>query len=92
MRMTEMKKLAKHLMETCDHYTDFEAKEKIEDLLDELANRFYGGCYTFLKTATTSPGMRGCSFPVAISVYYGEKYHEAKLEEIKLVTPWYEAA
>ena len=29
----EMKKIAKHLKDTCDHFTDFEAKEQLEKFM-----------------------------------------------------------
>lgn len=90
--IAEMKKLAKNLMETCDHYTDFETKEKLNELLAELTERFYTGAYTFIQTATTSPNNRGCSFPEYISIYYGERYHETLSEKIRLTTPWYKAS
>lgn len=90
--ISEMKKLAKTLMETCDHYTDFEAQKKLHELLKELTDRFYAGAYTFIQTATTSPNQRGCSFPEYINIYYGKQYHETLYEQIRLTTPWYKAA
>ena len=90
--ISEMKKLAQGLMETCDHYTDFDAQKKLEDLLDELTARFYAGAYTFIQTATTSPNYRGCSFPEFITICYGSKYHESVHEQIRLTTPWYKKA
>lgn len=90
--ISEMKKLAKNLMETCDHYTDFETQKKLDDLLKELTERFYYGANTFIQTATTCPNGRGCSFPEYISIYYGKQYHETLYEQIRLTTPWYEVA
>ncbi len=90
--ITEMKKLAKNLMETCEHYTDFETKEKLNELLKELTERFYTGAYTFIETATTCPNGRGCSFPEYINIYYGKQYHETLHEQIRLTTPWYKAS
>lgn len=41
-----VKRIAKHLKETCTHYTDFQAKEELEKYIEELATRFgYGKCY-----------------------------------------------
>lgn len=90
--LSEMKKLANGLMQTCEHYTDFEAQEKLDALLKELTDRFYAGAYTFIETAHTIPGGRGCSFPEYINIYYGERYHETLYEQIRLTTPWYKAS
>ncbi len=62
----EMKKIAKHLYETCEHYTDWDAKNRIEELRAEYSNRFAGGEYCYIETETTLPNQRGCSFPVAL--------------------------
>lgn len=42
----EMKKIANHLTETFTHYTDYEAKEKIQNIADEYTKRFYGNSYS----------------------------------------------
>ena len=81
----EMKGLAEHLKKTCDHFTDFEAKEKLEALAEEYKERFgpYKGGF-FLNTRYTLEHLghcRGCSYPVEIEIY-GRDYHTT--EKIKI--------
>ena len=82
----EMRKLAKHLMETCEGYTDFDSQKRLEELAKEYGDRFWGGFEWYIHTETTggrfwnAPG-RGCSFPAKL-VFYCDKYgttHEVKL-------------
>ena len=37
-----MQKEAEHLKETCTHYTDYESKEKLDDIVKEYIDRKYG--------------------------------------------------
>lgn len=50
----EMKKIAEHLKQTCDHFTDYEAEEKLKELAEEYKGRFgpYKGGF-FLNTRHT---------------------------------------
>lgn len=85
--INQMKKLAKSLMETCDHYTDWDAKNEIEGLLKEYKERFWANSY--LMTKTTGEHYRGCSFPAELVCYDHKDMFE--IERITLATPWYEA-
>ena len=62
----EMRKIAAHLYETCEHYTGFDAQHRLEDLLDEYTKRFAISKYTYIKTETMFPNNRGCSFPTVL--------------------------
>ena len=81
----EMKKIAEHLKQTCDHFTDYEAKEKLEALAEEYKERFgpYKGGF-FLNTRYTLEHLgecRGCSYPAELEIY-NSKYHTT--EKIKI--------
>lgn len=84
--INQMKKLANSLMETCDHYTDWDAKNEIEALLKEYRERFWHNSYLFTKT--TCEHYRGCSFPAELVSY--DSKDEYEIERITLATPWYE--
>lgn len=83
----EIKKLACELRETCDHYTDFEKKDRIEECLKELAEVNPSTNY-MIMTATTLPGYRGCSFPSRLCLYSHD--WNTCYKEIVLALPWYE--
>lgn len=85
--IAEMKKLANSLMETCEHYTDWEAKKRIDALLKEYKERFWDNTYMFTKT--TGEHYRGCSFPAELVCY--DHKDQFEIERITLATPWYEA-
>ena len=77
----EMKGLAEHLKKTCDHFTDFEAKEKLEALAEEYKERFgpYKGGF-FLNTRHTLEHLgdcRGCAYPAELEIY-DSKYRTTK--------------
>lgn len=81
----EMKKIAEHLKQTCDHFTDYEAKEKLEALAEEYKERFgpYKGGF-LLNTRYTLERLgecRGCSYPAELEIY-NSKYHTT--EKIKI--------
>ena len=67
-----MKRIAKHLKETCEHYTDFEAKEELESLATEYNKRFgtYKG-FHLIHTKYTLEYLgecRGCTYPNEIEI------------------------
>ena len=64
--LNEIKKLAKQLKKTCDHYTDYETQEKLYALVAEMKERF--GNYYEVSEITT-PG--GCSYPAILRVFSG---------------------
>lgn len=81
----EMKQIAEHLKKTCDNFTDYEAKEKLETLAGEYTERFgpYNGGF-FLNDRYTLEHLgecRGCSYPAELEVFDG-KYHTT--EKIKI--------
>lgn len=81
----EIKGIAEHLKKTCDHFTDYEAKEKLEALAEEYKERFgpYKGGF-LLNTRYTLERLgecRGCSYPAELEIY-NSKYHTT--EKIKI--------
>ena len=81
----EMKELAGHLKDTCDHFTDIEAEEKLNELAEEYKERFgpYKGGF-FLNTKHTLEHLghcRGCSYPAELEIF-NSKYHTT--EKIKI--------
>lgn len=81
----EIKGIAEHLKKTCDHFTDYEAKEKLEALAEEYKERFgpYKGGF-LLNTRHTLENLgecRGCSYPAELEIY-NSKYHTT--EKIKI--------
>ena len=76
----EMKKIAAHLKENCTHYTDYEA----QDRLNELVKEYKGLRYHF----PTSYGIHEemlwtCYYPQSIEIFETEKY--ITIETIKLI-------
>ena len=80
----EMREIAEHLKEACEHFTDFEAKEKLEKLAEEYKNRIapYGGFLINTRYTMEHLGdCRGCSYPAEVEIY-NSKYHT--VEKIKV--------
>lgn len=84
----EMKKIAEHLAETCEHYTDYDAKEQLRYLAKEYCKRFYGVDWTiigegfYFRSAYTIPElMRGCTYPEALVIYN----ENCELADVQLV-------
>ena len=75
-----IKKEARHLAETCEHYTDYESKERIDDLLHELEKRFGGEWFT-CNGYTIPELQRGCTYPNRLIQYIGD----LKTNEINLI-------
>lgn len=72
----EMKKIAKHLEETCNQFTDYEAKDKLNELAQELTNRI--GAKGFIINEV----MRWtCYYPIAIEIY-GHDYRTVRRIEL----------
>ena len=69
-----MRKEAQHLAETCEHYTDHDAKERLEALKIEYTERF---CYwAVIEREYMYPEIkRGCTYPNELIVYdiYGNE-------------------
>ena len=68
--LNRMKKIASHLKETCDHWTDWEAQEEFEALRREYRDRFLGTGHAEINYGYTVPGtFRGCRFPNEMVCY-----------------------
>ncbi len=69
-----MVKEARHLMETTEHYTDFESYDRLNEIAKEYAERFWGTKeFDFKKSYMgdwfwNAPG-RGCSFPTELILF-----------------------
>lgn len=71
--LNRMKKLAKHLAETCDHYTDWDAEHEFEALRREYRSRFWGNGHVEVNKGYTIPElMRGCTYPQELVCYTAE--------------------
>ena len=82
--INEMKEIAEHLKKTCDHYTDYEAEEKLNKLAEDYKNRIAptGGYLINTKYTLEHLGYcRGCSYPAEIEIY-NSKYQT--IEKIKV--------
>lgn len=80
----EMRKIAEQLKDTCIHYTDYDAKNKLAELAEEYIMRKYAiaGVKTasfYIHTATKYT----CSYPVKVEIYGNKKYNT--IEEIELL-------
>lgn len=71
-----MKKIATHLEETCNRYTDYEAKEELEKLATEYKDRIGAKGYWISEEMRWS-----CYYPTKIE-FYGET---RTMKEIKLI-------
>ena len=80
----EMKTLARHLRDTCEHYTDYEALDKLNVLAEEYKERTFAyGFTTNCKYTLDYIGeCRGCSYPVKME-FYDKAYHT--MDIIRLV-------
>ena len=80
----EMKILARHLRDTCEHYTDYEAIDKLNALAEEHKERLfaYGFLINSKYTLEHLGECRGCSYPAEIE-FYNSEYHT--IDKIKLV-------
>ena len=72
----DMRKMAKHLAETCEHYSDFETAEKLERMAKDFAKRFYGidwthdsKSYVYFNREYAYPEIkRGCTYPCELVI------------------------
>jgi len=81
----KMEEIGKHLKDTCEHYTDYEAEDHLKEIAEEYKNRFapQGGGYLINHRYTLEflGECRGCRYPAEIEIY-DSKYHT--IEKIKL--------
>ena len=80
--IAEMKKIAKHLCDTCSQYYDSEAKEKLKALVDEYVARFYNGFADNMFDSVEKP-YTTCYYPKTVEIYGTKNYKT--IEVIKLV-------
>nr|DAR48725.1 MAG TPA: hypothetical protein [Bacteriophage sp.] len=69
--IAEMKKIAKHLKDTCDHYTDYEAINKLNAIAEEYKERLFAQGFLINSKYTMEHlgECRGCSYPASIDFY-----------------------
>lgn len=69
--VTEMKKVAKHLKDTCEHYTDYEAIHKLNAIAEEYKERLFAQGFLINSKYTLEHlgECRGCSYPASIEFY-----------------------
>lgn len=60
----EMKKIAKHLEETCNHYTDYDAKDKLDALAKEITERIGAKGFQINEMMRWT-----CYYPVSVDIY-----------------------
>ena len=76
----EMKKLAAQLEETCAHYTDYDTKQRIEDMAREYVYRKYGMGFSF---GVHEEMKWSCYYPKSIEIWGVKDY--ITIESINLV-------
>ena len=82
--INQMKKIAQHLMETCEHYTDYKAKDELDKIAKAYAKRFYGLDWThdtkvyaiFLSEYFFKEAQRGCTYPNVLVIGRGDREYE----------------
>lgn len=60
----EMKQIAKHLNDTCNLYTDYEAKDKLNELAQELTDRIGAKGYFINENMRWT-----CYYPISVDIY-----------------------
>lgn len=64
--ISDMRKIAKHLEETCTHYYDGEAEQKLNDIADAYADRFHHGSKKYINTICK----QSCYYPSSIEFFF----------------------
>jgi hypothetical protein len=80
--IAEMKKIAKHLYDTCSQYYDSESREKLKALADEYTARFYNEIANNMFNSVEKT-YTGCYYPETVEIYGIKEYNT--IEIIKLV-------
>lgn len=88
----KMKKEAEHLWETCEHYTDYDSRDRLNALARQYAELYYGydannldGVFFYLHEEYAFPALqRGCRFPDEIRICSGN----GTLIESKKLVNW----
>lgn len=71
----EMKEIAKHLNDTCNRYTDYEAKDKLKELAQELTDRIGAKGYFINENMRWT-----CYYPISVDIY-GHDYEIVRTVE-----------
>lgn len=66
---SEAKEIMKHLRETCEHYTDNDAIEKLESLLSAMCSDYDWKGFTIEYAYYYEGIKRGCKYPKKICIY-----------------------
>ena len=82
--INQMKKIAKHLQETCEYYTDYEAKDELDKIAKAYAKRFYNinwsndiKSYVYFKDEYTYKEIgRGCTYPKELVIGRNNRDYE----------------
>ena len=82
--INRMRKIANHLMKTCEHYTDSDARDELERLAKAYAKRFYGldwendtKTYAILIPEYYFKEIqRGCTYPATLVIGRGSREYE----------------
>lgn len=72
----EMKEIAKHLNETCNHYTDYEAKDKLNELAQEITERIGAKGFIINEMLRWT-----CYYPVSVDIF-GNDYKTVRRIEL----------
>lgn len=82
--IAEMQKIAKHLKDTCENYTDYKAIDKLNTLAEEYKERLFAFGFLIDSRYTLEHlgECRGCSYPAKIE-YYNASYKT--INTIKLI-------
>lgn len=72
----EMKQIAKHLNDTCNLYTDYEAKDKLNELAQELTDRIGAKGYFINENMRWT-----CYYPISVDIY-GHDYEIVRTVEL----------
>ena len=72
----EMKQIAKHLNETCNHYTDYEAKDKLNELAQEITDRIGAKGFIINEMLRWT-----CYYPVSVDIF-GNDYKTVRRIEL----------
>ena len=79
--IAEMKKIAKHLYDTCQQYYDSESREKLKALADEYVTRFYNGIADNMFDSVEKP-YTTCYYPKTVEIYGTKNYKTIEVIEL----------
>lgn len=91
--VNQMVKIAKHLAETCERYTDYPARDELDNLAKAYAKRFYSvdwvndtSTYVHFIDEYAYPELRrGCTYPKTLVIGRITNNHDFEYERLDLV-------